>query len=218
MRNPNHELENRHVYILADSGQGKSNRMREQIPKKGVRTVFWDTNEDHGKTIKCYSLAEFFRKLQVLDKKSKNTSAGFRLAYVGTECPKRFELWCQGVAAVLDGRFETHIVISELAGAAESAGKAKEHFKRLLNQGRKYNGILYMDTQRPQEAPKTAFSQARFLHAGVFSIEADIEYISKNCGMDKMTLKSLERYQFLVRDSADPTQPQTVQKSQKTPV
>jgi len=153
--NPDTSLPANHRLILGVTGSGKSILARVMIPHRGVRLLGWDTDDDHD--------GHHFESRAAY---AKAVAAGlrsgrpFRLLWNGDNDIKTWEWWCSLVLAALDGRYQTEVLIEELADVSPSAGKASPKFGELIRRARKYNGRLTCLTQRGTEISKTVYTQS----------------------------------------------------------
>lgn len=195
MRNPDTSLPNRNTLYLSCSGGGKSQAVfqNKDLPKRGVRCLLWDPDEDHPAR-RFYSLPKLKTALAGELKRGR----GFRLAYSGGADVKTFELWCQMVNSILDGGKLTYLIIEELASVTESVGRASPHFGRLLNRGRKYGAIIHGTTQRGTEISKTAYIQCPTKYVGIQE-GADVDRMAKICALTAEQIKSLKPLEYWVK-------------------
>jgi len=149
----------------------------------GSRVVLCDNNKDHD-AHRFEKLSEFFRVLE----KANTSGKGFKLAYVGDVDPSIFEDWAAGVWEILDGNKLTHIVAEEYAYACNGPGEIQKskfpNHSRLWTQSRKYGGIIYATSQRPQLISKDAVDNAETVWASNMGFAAR-ERIAKEIGVTK---------------------------------
>jgi hypothetical protein len=146
-------------------------------------------------------MGEFIQALKAEHKKS-----AFSVAYSGDPTPERFELFCGAVFAVLDGNKRTEIIIEELADCVETVGKAKPKAGQLIRRARKYHGVLFPITQRPQEIPKTIFTQCGRFYIGRQQ-GGDVVKMAKFLGVSEAQIRGLQTLEFWkMADGMDPEQ------------
>lgn len=195
--NENTSLSNENTFICGASGSGKSQALKNLIREK--RRILWDPDKDHPAKIRVNTMTEFIKAL-----KAEHKKAAFSVAYSGDPTPERFELFCGAVFAVLDGNKRTGVVIEELADCVETVGKAKPNAGQLIRRARKYGGILYPITQRPQEVPKTIFTQCGRFYIGRQQ-GGDVVKMAKFLGITEADIRGLEPLQFWkMADGQDP--------------
>lgn len=159
-RNGKHDA--RHCVIIGATGAGKSQAIKNLIPRRGVRLVAFDPDNDHG-CIAYDSLGKFAKALKAADKSGKN----YRISYTGAKNPEQFEAFCAMAWEVLDGNKDTHIILEEAAQFTASSGPALEGLGNLLLRGRKYGAIIYTIGQRAAELPTTVRNNSAHKYVGV---------------------------------------------------
>ena len=195
--NPDTSLDNRHRLVLGATGAGKSQLIRELIPAKGVRLLGWDTDEDHdGHHIE--SRAAYAKAVAAAVKSGKP----FRLLWSGANDLKTWEWWCNLVFVALDGRFQTEILIEELADVSPSAGKATPKFGELIRRARKYGGALTMATQRGTEISKTVYTQAAEFWIGRQEA-TDIPRMARLAAVSEQRLTAVANLHYIRKQGAD---------------
>ena len=193
-KNPDTTRPNKNTCYVACSGYGKSQALggNTDLPKKGVRVLLWDVDNDHKAT--HYENKLQFEKAIELGLKNRKP---FRFAWSGRCDVETFEWWCGEVWKALDGRWDTYIVVEELADVSVCSGKASPNWGQLNRRCRKYGGILHWTTQRSQEISKTAFDQAAIKYIGYPNEGARTAHLCGLAGVsepDLLGLKPLEFY------------------------
>lgn len=184
-KNPNHGLENRHVSVVAQSGGGKSQLMRNDIvPKQGQRVLLWDVDFDH-KATRFDDWGKFMKALNSAHKSGKP----FRIAWVGEDSPTVFARFCDAAWRILDGSKDTWIVLEEMADL-NMKEDPPEFLRKLLTRGRKYGAIVVVTTQRCQMVPKMLITQPKNRYYGQHE-EQDAAY------MERLTRIKAEEYEKL---------------------
>lgn len=180
--NENTALSNHSMMFLGASRSGKSWALKTLIEKsikaaKGqTRVILWDPHKDHKADAHHTVQSEFIAAVRAALKKKK----GFRIAWAGRK--SFFEEFCVIVWKILDGDKTTHVVVEEMADVT-GAGKAADTFGELVRGGGKYGARLFLVSQRPQEIPKTAFTQVeQVIIAKVKPIDA--KYIAQALAID----------------------------------
>lgn len=198
-RNPNTALENRHIFVAAKTGGGKSQCMRNLVvPKKGdpARVVLWDPDDDH----QCDRFTDK-RKFLVALAKADKAKKPFRIGWSGDSSKATFAWWCEAVWRILDGNFDTWIVTEELADL-DMKNVVIPEYNTLSKRSRKYGGILVGNTQRIQEVPKTFVTQAAVLWIGQHEFQ-DADYIQKMTGLPRSKVETLKPLHFHRREAGE---------------
>lgn len=189
-KNPNTNLSNRHCFIGAKTGGGKSQLLRNDLlPARGVRALFWDVDTDH-KAARFADRGAFLAAL-----KSAESSGGpFRIAWVGDDDSEAFNWFCRTAWAVLDGSKLTYIVCEEMADQGMGQ-RLPAFFRKLIVRGRKYGAIVLTTTQRCQEVPKALITQAANRYIGLHE-DQDARYLQKAVGIQSDAIEALEPLSF----------------------
>jgi hypothetical protein len=193
--NPNTKRPNQNSCFIAMSGFGKSQALKNVLPRRGVRAVFWDPDNDHPG--QHYADKKAFVAALIAACKS---GQGFRIAWDGVVDVATFEWWCEVVWNILDGNKITYIGIEELADVSETAGKASFWWGQLNRKCRKYGGILMWTSQRSQEVSKTAYSQAAVKYIGYPNDGANVKALADMVQVNESDLKALKPLEFYRRE------------------
>lgn len=189
-KNPDTERSNRHCFVAAKTGGGKSQLMRnELIPKTGIRALFWDVDTDH-KCTRFHDRGAFLRALKAADQSGKP----FRIGWSGEDNPETFEWFCRAAWAVLDGSRETWIVCEEMADLGMGQ-KMPDFFRKLMVRGRKYGAIVITTTQRCQEVPKALITQPANRYIGLHE-DQDARYLERATGLKAAEIEALKPLTF----------------------
>ncbi|WP_299592715.1 type IV secretory system conjugative DNA transfer family protein [uncultured Microbulbifer sp.] len=172
--NQNPAYQARHMFLCGTTGSGKSSFLRRlDLLEQFKRVLIWDPDRDH-QAVHCTSQAQF--KSTVM--RSIASGKPFRVAYEATNAtPEEFEFFCGIVWAALDGKEPTAIIIEELADVTDS-GKGRGYWGQLTRKSRKYGGVIFAISQRPQEIDKSILNMAAYRWCGVVETEADRKYMS----------------------------------------
>lgn len=159
--NPDPSIKVRHVIVIGATGSGKSQAIKNLLPRRGARVVAFDPDQDHD-VHHFPTRAAWAKALMAADRSGK----AYRIGWEGASMAAHFEQFCAAVWDVLDGRKETHIVLEEASQFCKSAGPALEGLGNLLRRGRKYNAVCYTVGQRASELPTTARTQSPVKYVG----------------------------------------------------
>lgn len=205
----NASLPNRHTAYVAKSGGGKSQALKQNrdIPRSKVRLLAWDPNKDHGKHCTLYSASQLakYHAAIVAGMKSRK---GFRIGLIGDQNQDFFERWfCKLALACLDGDVPLYILVEEVAKVQRSASKLSENFSLLLDQSRKYNGVIHWTSQFPSSVPTDLLrgTENYYIgHPGKFSTPEMNKRLASTaeCSIDELTrLKPLSFYKANTEES-----------------
>lgn len=193
-KNPNLALPNRHKFISAITGGGKSQAVK-NLTKSVKRCVFWDPDQEH----RCHHYsdkAQFLRALQHVMVK------GGRIGWAGDDSKTCFEWFMKAIWAALDGRKLLTVVVEEAADINLGAGTMPPWTGKVWRRARKYGGILIVGTQRVQEVPKAFITQAGECYVGQQRAN-DQNYIKRQTGLEPKKVASLKPLSFyLMKDNS----------------
>lgn len=196
-QNPDGSRPNRNTLYIGGSGAGKSQALKQnpEIPKRGVRVLLYDPNEDH-RARRYQSKAQFGRAVL----REIKRGGGFRIAYCGGDSEADHEWFCDFVWQLLDGGIETYVIDEELGGSGQRSGAAAPKHARLMNQGRKYGMVYHGVVQFPTEVPKTVYRNCPVKYCGR---QDDIEIAKKLApmmGLQAEHIYDQPELHFYVRD------------------
>jgi len=177
-------LPNRNIVIIGASGSGKSSYLRKEVDFKQKRIIAWDPDEDF-KLPRIRDLKTFY---------SHCKKAGFgpiRVALTIEPTEENFEKFAGVAFALCHASAPMDILADEIADVTR-VGKATPNWGQLCRKCRKYGGRIAAITQRPQEADKTIFNQAKFKWCGALGSERSYKTMSDEMGVTVQELKSLE--------------------------
>lgn len=189
-KNPDTQRPNKHCWIGAKTGGGKSQLLRnELLPKQGARVLFWDIDSDH-KCQRYYEKGAFLKAVKAADRSGKP----YRIGWGGDDSPETFEWFCRIVWAVLDGGHETWIVLEEMADQGMGQ-RLPAYLKKLQVRGRKYGAVMISTTQRCQEVPKAMITQAANRYVGLHE-DQDARYLERATGIKAADIETIEPLHF----------------------
>lgn len=211
-KNPRHDLPNKNTLYLARTGGGKSQAVKQNPeipgPNQGARVILLDPGHDHARPCTHYfsDRGEFARVLA----RAHQSGRGYRLAYDGERSVAIFEWFCQCVLAVLDGRWQTYVIVEELARVCPpGGGEAPPAHNQLISEGRKFGLVFHGTSQRPQEISKTDYENCSTWWVGPQKA-GSARLFERELGVPAEQLRRLEPLQFYVAREEKPD-PELVQ-------
>lgn len=212
--NPNPTWPNEHALFLGASGSGKSQmcgHLCRQLPKD-ARVIIWDQSGDHSGA-HFESKAGFIKGLR----RGVESGKGFRVAFSGAANVANFEWWCEVAWSLLDGNRRTYLIAEELSQVCQTSAKASPNAAVLLNQSRKYGGVFYGLSQKPQEVSKTFFDQCEHKYIGAQRGLAMARRMAEEIGVDVDKIRRLESLNFYYSDGSF-KEPELIKIKYKKPV
>lgn len=193
--NEDTSLPPRHVHITAATGGGKSQLTRNDIvPKRGARVLLWDVDHDHD-CLRFENRNKFVTAVESAVKSKKP----FRLGWSGDDSKETFFWFCYVAWRILDGAFDTYIVVEEAADLELGQTLKGSGLGTLMRRGRKYGAIVISTTQRVQEIPKGLVTQSPFVYVGKQKGH-DAKYLEKMLGLPAEDMRGLEPLSFYKQD------------------
>ena len=198
--NQNTKWDNEHVFIAATSGGGKSQFLRNEVlPRKnGQRALLWDVDADH-QCVRYDNRREFAKAVKQAVKAGK----GFRIGWSGADDKATFMWFCEVAWAILDGRYQTNILVEEVADL-ELGQSCPDFLRKLQVRGRKYGARVITSTQRCQEVPKLLLTQSGTRYIGIHD-EYDAKYLARNLGISADDIEALDPLTFLCKSGRETT-------------
>jgi hypothetical protein len=180
-------LPNTHTVVVGRSGSRKTTWVKRQV-KNARRLIVWDPHEDYPVT-RYDRLAPFIQALR--------TTGPLQVGLTVDATPEAFERWCRAVRLVLSADRPTTVVAEEIAEVT-SPSKASPEWGKLARGSRKFGGILYAITQRPQESDKTIYTQADYLWVGRIA-QKDRKYLADELELPQARLAELKKGEYFYK-------------------
>jgi hypothetical protein len=203
----NPKLPNRNHVIVGASGSGKSAFLRQNIDFKQNRIIAWDPDED-------FRLPRV-RSVDTFVKLCKKQGFGkIRAALTVDPTVENFERFAQVAFAICHAQAKITILADEIADVTSPA-KASLHWGQLSRKVRKYGGILYACTQRPEECDKTIFNQAHVKWVGALGSTAAYKKMAQEMDIPLNDLKRLDnipqkQVEYWIREGTEPATKQKI--------
>lgn len=174
-------------YIVGSSGAGKSFYIKSQIENE-KRLLIFDPDDEYG-DIKGIVTCTTGKQLTDLIKAHQTKPLKVRLVRNGVLA---FEL-CNAVAF---GWTNCTYIAEEIADVTR-VGKAPPQWGQVLRRGRKRGIKIFITTQRPAEADKTAFTQATMIRTGLLGNFNDQEAMRRNLDLPIDLIRKLAPLDFI---------------------
>jgi hypothetical protein len=160
------------VYVTGSMGSGKTTWVY-QGTKKASRLLAWDGKGiDWGPRQRC-GVVESFTELRALLFSAKPLRISVRVPVT----KENFATFCR--LAWVWGRLRPGVIVVDEIADVTSVGKAPQDWGQIARKVRAFGTDVYVTTQRPQEADKTAQGNATIYHCGRMSDADDQTYIAR---------------------------------------
>ncbi|GAB1620634.1 hypothetical protein AAOGI_06840 [Agarivorans albus] len=199
--NPNNALSLRHVAYVADSGGGKTIAVKVLgfIPKNEPIAIFDPYGDYEGRgqaanidgriTHHFYTRREFASAFLKAWQSGKNFVIAYKPKAGAT--PLESEWFANLMWLAGDGNRVLHIVAEELAKTSTSNGKATGRVGEIVTGGRKFGLVLHSVFQRPQEIPKTIWSNSPTKVIGAVEDKATAKYLQNSTDIPEADILAL---------------------------
>ncbi|WP_333609155.1 hypothetical protein [Arsukibacterium sp.] len=174
-------------YCCGSTGAGKSSYIKADVAAD-KRLLVFDPDDEYGDIPGIVSFHDGPALLAAL-KEHKTKPFKARLVQGGQAA---FEL-CNSLAFA----WTNCSYIAEEIADVTRVGKAPQHWGQLLRRGRKRAIKIYMTTQRPSEADKTALTQASIVRTGLLGRHADREALARDMDIPIALMEKLRPLDFI---------------------
>lgn len=174
-------------YVVGSSGAGKSYYIKAQLAAE-KRLLIFDPDDEYGDLAGIITTTNG-KQLAELIKSHATKPLRVRLVRNGVQA---FEL-CNALAF---GWTNCTYVAEEIADVTR-AGKAPPQWGQVLRRGRKRGIKIFITTQRPAEADKTAFTQATMVRTGLLGNFNDQDAMRRNLDLPIELIKKLAPLDFI---------------------
>lgn len=183
------------VYVTGSMGSGKTTWGKQRV-RDARRLLVWDGKGiDWGERDRCRVIESPQALRAVLfDQKPA------RLSYRVPVSRANFEVFCR--LAWVWGRLSPGVIFVDEIADVTTTGKAPQAWGEIARKVRAFGTDVYVTTQRPQEADKTAQGNATIFHCGRMSDADDQKYVARRLlgGVDVRLVSALRPLQWIERD------------------
>lgn len=172
-------LKTQHLYVVGNSGTGKSSIVKEEI-KKARRVICFDPE---GEYADMTGFVKVFSAEKLLDVILEHQHKALKVAFVA-EGQKAFDVFCEMAFAWGDC-----VAIAEEIADVTTVSKAPPAWGKVIRRGRKHGIKVIAITQRASEADKTILSNCATLRVFALGRTADRQAIAREIdySVDELT-------------------------------
>lgn len=175
-------------YIVGSTGAGKSYYIKAQIAAE-KRLIVFDPDDEYGDIPGIVTVTRGAELTAAIKAAKGGQGLKIRLVRNGVDA---FEL-CNALAF---GWTNCTYVAEEIADVTR-VGKAPPYWGQTLRRGRKRGIRIFITTQRPAEADKTAFTQASMIRTGLLGNFADQQAMSRSLDLPIDLIRKLGPLDFI---------------------
>lgn len=176
-------------------GSGKTSWVKQRV-KSARRLLVWDGKGiDWSERDRCTIVESPFELRSMLFR-----PGAIRVSYRVPVSRENFALFCR--LAWVWGRLHPGVIIVDEIADVTTTAKAPMEWGEIARKVRAFGTDVYVTTQRPQEADKTAQGNASLFHCGRMSDADDQKYIARRLlgGVDVRLVSALLPLQWIERD------------------
>lgn len=174
-------------YCCGSTGAGKSSYIKKDIAEDS-RILVFDPDDEYGDIAGIVTFYDGQQLVAAL-KEHKTTAFRARLVQGGQAA---FEL-CNALAFA----WTNCTYVAEEIADVTRVGKAPPMWGQALRRGRKRAVKMYLTTQRPSEADKTALTQATIVRTGLLGRHADREALARDMDIPISLMEKLRPLDFI---------------------
>jgi hypothetical protein len=180
-------------YVTGSMGSGKTSLVR-QATLSAPRALYWDGKGiDWGARERCAVIGPHELRAALFAPRG-------RFSYRVPVSRESFDVFCR--LAWVWGRFLPSVIVVDEIADVTNTGKAPQAWGEIARKVRAFGTDVWVTTQRPQEADKTAQGNAMLFHCGLMADADDQVYVARRLlgGVPVADVASLAPLEFLERD------------------
>lgn len=189
----NTELECVHEYVIGASGSGKSHYVK-TIVERFNRAIVWDPDDEYS------GVKGLFTVSRASDLIAHIRSGDVRVRFVPTSMDGKYLEKCFEFVSLAAFVWGDCLLVAEEIADVTTPSKALNGWGTALRRGRKRGVKVVAVSQRPAEADKTIFTQARIIRTGRLDGEGDIARVANNMRIPTEYVSKLGKLEFFELD------------------
>lgn len=193
MSKVNTKLECVHEYVIGASGSGKSHYVKTIVTQYN-RAVIWDPDDEYSELKGVFTTSSASKLIELI-------SAGdIRVRFVPRSMDGKYLEKCFEFVSLAAFVWGDCLLVAEEIADVTTPSKALNGWGTVLRRGRKRGVKVVAVSQRPAEADKTIFTQARTIRTGRLDGEGDIKRVADNMRIPSELVGKLGKLEFFELD------------------
>lgn len=193
MSKVNTKLECVHEYVIGASGSGKSHYVKTIVTQYN-RAVIWDPDDEYSELKGVFTTSSASKLIELI-------SAGdVRVRFVPRSMDGKYLEKCFEFVSLAAFVWGACLLVAEEIADVTTPSKALNGWGTVLRRGRKRGVKVVAVSQRPAEADKTIFTQARTIRTGRLDGEGDIKRVADNMRIPSELVGKLGKLEFFELD------------------
>ncbi|WP_425628534.1 hypothetical protein [Vibrio neptunius] len=186
-------LECVHEYVIGASGSGKSHYVKQKV-KLHKRALIWDPDDEYGEVPNLITVS------QASDLISLIQQSDAKVRFVPRSMDGKYLEKCFEFVSLSAFIWGNCLLVAEEIADVTTPSKALNGWGTVLRRGRKRGVKVMAVSQRPAEADKTIFTQARIIRTGRLDGEGDIKRVADNMRIPADLVGQLGKLEFFELD------------------
>ncbi|AIU66868.1 DUF87 domain-containing protein [Vibrio coralliilyticus] len=193
MSKVNTQLDCVHEYVIGASGSGKSHYVK-TIVEQYNRAIIWDPDDEYSEAKGVFTTSRASDLIEHI----KN--GDIRVRFVPSSMDGKYLEKCFEFVSLAAFVWGGCLLVAEEIADVTSPSKAVNGWGTVLRRGRKRGVKVVGVSQRPAEADKTIFTQARIIRTGRLDGEGDIKRVAENMRIPADLVGQLGKLEFFELD------------------
>ncbi|NAW57767.1 MULTISPECIES: helicase HerA domain-containing protein [unclassified Vibrio] len=189
----NTQLDCEHEYVIGASGSGKSHYVK-SIVKRRSRVLIWDPDDEYSEIPNIRTVSRASDLVSIIQ------GGDARVRFVPRSMDSKHLEKCFEFVSLAAFIWANCLFVAEEIADVTTPSKALNGWGTLLRRGRKRGVKVVAVSQRPAEADKTIFTQARIIRTGRLDGEGDIQRVANNMRIPAEYVGRLGKLEFFELD------------------
>lgn len=190
----NTQLECVHEYVIGASGSGKSHYVK-TILEKFNRAIIWDPDDEYSESKGVFTTSSASQLIAHIQ-----SGDDVRVRFVPRSMDGKYLEQCFEFVSLVAFVWGDCVLVAEEIADVTTPSKALNGWGTVLRRGRKRGVKVVAVSQRPAEADKTIFTQARIIRTGRLDGEGDIARVANNMRIPAALVGQLGKLEYFELD------------------
>ncbi|CAK1845868.1 hypothetical protein CWN94_11660 [Vibrio splendidus] len=193
MTKVNTALDCEHQYVIGASGSGKSYYVK-RIVERFKRVIIWDPDGEYGDISGIVTASTTSNLIEAIE------GGDAVVRFVPRSMDTKILEKCFEFVSLAAFCYGNCLFVAEEIADVTTPSKALNGWGTVLRRGRKRGVTVIAVSQRPAEADKTVFTQARIIRTGRLDGEGDIQRVASNMRIPSDLVGQLGKLEFFELD------------------